>query len=100
MSVVKNLSIPTPALNKRQNAICYHRFRESQASGILRVGWIPGEFNLSDLFTKTTIPGDVRHNLVDCIFSNTESPTGDIEKAQIQFYISAYNYLPHPTLVW
>ena len=65
MSVVKNLSISTSALNKKHNAICYHRFREYQASGILRVGWIPGEFNLSDLFTKTTIPGDVRHNLVD-----------------------------------
>ena len=81
MSVVKNLSIPTSALNKRYNAICYHRVREAQAAGILRVGWIPGEFNLADLFTKTTMPGNTRHNLVDSIFSNTASPIGDIEKA-------------------
>ena len=30
--------------------------------GNLRVGWIPGEFNLSDLFTKTTMPGNKRHS--------------------------------------
>ena len=48
MSVVKNSSIPTSALNNRYNKIFYHRFREDQAAGILRVGWIPGAFNLSD----------------------------------------------------
>ena len=51
MSVVKILSITTSALNKRNNAICYHRVREAQATGILRVGWIPGEFNLGDLLS-------------------------------------------------
>ena len=80
VSVVKNSSIPTPALNKRHNSICYHRVRESQAAGILRVGWIPGEFNLADLFTKTTMHGNTSHKLVDSIFSNTASPIGDIEK--------------------
>ena len=54
---------------------------EAQASGILHIVWIPGEFNLVDLFTNTTIPGNTRHNLVDSIFSNTASPIGDIEKA-------------------
>ena len=80
MSVVKNLSIPTSVLNKRHNAICYHRVREAQASGILRVGWFPGEFNLTYLFTNTTMPGNTRHNLIDSIFSNTASPIGNIEK--------------------
>ena len=28
-----------------------------------------------------TMPGNTRHNLVDSIFSNKASPTGDIEKA-------------------
>ena len=65
MSVVKNSSIPTPALNKRHNTIYYHKFREAQYEGIIRVGWIPGEFNLADLFTKTIMPGNTRHNLVD-----------------------------------
>ena len=81
MSVVKNSSIPTSALNNMHNAICYHSIREDQDAGILWVGWIPGEFNLTDLFTKITMPGNTRHNLVDSIFSNTASPIGDIEKA-------------------
>ena len=81
MSVVKNSSITTSVLNKRHNFICYHSAREAQAAGILRVGWIPGEFDLSDLFTKTTMPVNTRHNLVDSIFSNSASPLGDIEKA-------------------
>ena len=38
MSVVKNSIIPTSALNKSHNAICYHRVREAQAAGILLVG--------------------------------------------------------------
>ena len=80
MSVVKNSSIPKSALNKRYNAICYYRVREDQAAGILRVGWIPGECNLSDLFTKTTMPGNTRYNLVDSIFSNTASSIGYIDK--------------------
>ena len=78
-SVVKNLSIPNSALNKRHNAIYYHRVRESQDAGILRVGCISGEFNLVDLFTKTTMSGNKRHNLVDSMFSNISSLIYDIE---------------------
>ena len=81
MSVVKNLSIPTSALNKRHNAIFYHTIREAQAPGILRAMWIPGEFNLAYLFTNTTMPGDTRHDLVYSVLSNTASHIVDIEKA-------------------
>ena len=81
MSVVNSSSIPTSVLNNRHNFICYHRVREAQAAGILWVGWIPEEFYLADLFIKTTMPGNKRHNLVDSIFSNKASPIGDIEKA-------------------
>ena len=52
MSVVNNSSITKSDLNKRHNAICYHMVREAQAAGILQVGWIAGEFNLPDLFTR------------------------------------------------
>ena len=81
MSVVKTLSTPTSALNKRHNAIYHHRVRGDRASGILCVFWVPGDFNLVKLFTKTTMPRNKRHNLVDSILSNTASPIGDIEKA-------------------
>ena len=80
MSVVKNSSIPTTALNKRHNDIHYHRVREALDAGIIEFGCIPGEFNLEDFFTKTIMPGNKRRNLVDSIFSNTASPIGDIKK--------------------
>ena len=36
-SVIMNASIPTSVLNKRHNAICYHRVREAQAVGRINV---------------------------------------------------------------
>ena len=93
MSVVNNSSIPTSALKKRHDSICYHRVMEAQAAGILRVGWIPGEFDLADLFTKTTMPGNTRHNLVVSIFSNTASPFGGIDKAWVHFHMVVSKYL-------
>ena len=41
-SVVTNSSIPSSVLNKKHNSICYHRVREAQAAGTIRVGWIQG----------------------------------------------------------
>ena len=69
-SVVTNSSVPASVLNKRHNAICYHRVREAQAAGTIKVGWIEGKFNLADLFTKTTMAGNIRHGLVEGIFNN------------------------------
>ena len=48
-----------------------------------------------DLFTKTTMRGNIRHNLVDSVFSNTASPIGDINKSWVHLYMGAYKYLPH-----
>ena len=95
MLVVKNLIIPTSALNKRHNAIYYHRVREAQAAGILRVGWIPRKFNLAYLLTKTTIHGNTRLDLVDSVYSNKESPIGNIDKGVGSLYIGASKYLLH-----
>ena len=73
-SVATNASIPTSVLNKRHNAICYHRVREAQAAGTIMVGWISGEYNLADLFTKTTMTGELKHRLVHNIFNNEAAP--------------------------
>ena len=54
-SVVTNSSVPTSVLKKRLNAICYHRVREAQAAGVIRVGWIEGKNNIADLFKKNII---------------------------------------------
>ena len=69
-SIVTNTSVPASVLNKRHNAICYHRVREAQAAEIIRTGWIPGELNLADLLTKTTMAGNVKDGFVRRIFVN------------------------------
>ena len=97
MSVVKNLIIPTSALKKSHIAIFYHRLREDQAASILWVVGILEEFNMTDLFAKTTIPGNIRHNLVDSIFSNTTSPIGEVQNNMIPSLPSNPNHKIPPT---
>jgi len=73
-SVVTNSSVPTSVLNKRHNAICYHRVREAQAAGMIRVGWIEGEKNVADIFTKTTLSSESKRNFVQLIFDDNSTP--------------------------
>ena len=51
-SVVLSASVPTTMLNKKHNAICYHRVREAAAAGTIRITKEDTETNLADLFTK------------------------------------------------
>lgn len=51
-SVVKNSTRPESALKKKHNAISYHRVREAQAAGIVRIAHEDGDTNLADLLTK------------------------------------------------
>jgi len=69
-SVVTNSSVPTSVLNKIHNAICYHRVREAQAAGIIRVGWIEGTKNIADLFTKTTLANESKRRFTQFIFDD------------------------------
>ena len=55
-AVVKNSTVPESTLKKKHNAISYHRTREAQASGTIRIAKEPGTTNLADLFTKL-LPG-------------------------------------------
>ena len=68
-SVVTNVSIPYSVLNKKHNSICYHRVQEAHKAGTIRVGWISGEYNKSDIGTKTTIPTKRRYKLLNSIFN-------------------------------
>ena len=36
----------------------------------MRVEWIPGEFNMTDLITETTMDGNVSNGMVKKIFNN------------------------------
>ena len=79
-SVVTNSSVPASVLNKRHNAICYHRVREAQAAQIIRVAWIPGDLNLSDLLTKTTMPANKKNGFVQEIFTNNATVVNTSEE--------------------
>ena len=79
--MVTNSSVPTSVLNKRHNAICYHKVREAQAAGTVIVGWVPGDFNLADLFTKTTMTKEVRHGMVENIFNNKATVLENVHKS-------------------
>jgi hypothetical protein len=51
-SVVKNSTIPSSTLQKKHNSICYHYVRESVASRIIQIAFIPSGENLADFLTK------------------------------------------------
>ena len=72
-SVVNNLSIPSSVLNNKHNSIFYHSFLEAHTSGTILVGWISGEYNKSDIGTKTTIPRKRRYELLNSIFNEKVS---------------------------
>jgi hypothetical protein len=66
-AVVKNTTAPKSTLKKKHNAICYHRAREAQAAGHIRVRKILGTDNSADLFTKVVV-GQHRQSLLAQIF--------------------------------
>jgi hypothetical protein len=51
-SVVTNSTIPHSSLNKRHNALAYHRGREMIAEAFLGYYWIDGKPNLADVVRK------------------------------------------------
>jgi hypothetical protein len=51
-SVVDSSSLPQRMLQKKHNAICFHKVREAAAIRVIRVAKIDGTENLADLFTK------------------------------------------------
>ena len=65
-----NITLSQSFLNKRCNAIFYHRVHEVQAAEVIRVGWIQGEYDQSDLDTKTKLSTKRRYKLVNGIMWN------------------------------
>jgi hypothetical protein len=54
-SVVKTTTRPEATLTKKHNQINYHRCREAQAAGHVKVAWIDGKDNLADVLTKVVV---------------------------------------------
>jgi hypothetical protein len=51
-SVITSSTIPQSTLNKRHNALSYHRVRESIAAKIMYLVHVEGKYNPSDILTK------------------------------------------------
>ena len=63
---MKNTMRPESTLKKKHNAIAYHRMREAQAAGVVRIAHEDGETNLADVLTKS-LPGPRLHELISYI---------------------------------
>jgi hypothetical protein len=51
--VFKNVAFPESTLKKKHNPISYHKAREAQAAGVIRIAWESTETNLAaDMLTK------------------------------------------------
>jgi hypothetical protein len=51
-TMIKNSTIPSQALRKKHNAICYHYVCEAVTACIIHIAYIPTMENLADMFTK------------------------------------------------
>jgi hypothetical protein len=64
--VVKNVTRPESTLQKKHNALAYHKVRESCAAQVVRICHEPGKTNLADLLTKF-LPNPAHKNCCTCI---------------------------------
>ena len=67
-SVVTSATIPTSSLNKRHNALAFHRVRESIAAKIISYLHIKGEDNPADILTKNLQHHEAWKNLQPLLF--------------------------------
>jgi hypothetical protein len=51
-SVLTSSTLPHSSLNKRHNALAYHRVREAVAAKVMYFQHVSGKINVSDIFTK------------------------------------------------
>ena len=51
-SAQTSVSLPSSSLNKKHNAIAYHKVCEAAAAGIVVFAWVRTFFNLADILTK------------------------------------------------
>ena len=62
-SVCKSTSCPESSLTRKCNAVAYHKAREAQAAGSIRITHEDGGTNLADLLTKL-LPGPRLKHLI------------------------------------
>jgi hypothetical protein len=66
-AVVQNVTRPESTLKKKHISIAYHRCREAQAAGYIKIGFIKGMEDLADILAKA-LPGPRLRKLMGSIF--------------------------------
>ena len=67
-AVIMNSSIPHSSLNKRHNALAYHRVREMIAARVLGYYWVDGKNNPADIVSKHWSYPQVWHLMKPLLF--------------------------------
>ena len=62
-AVTRNATHPESVLKRKHASISYHKVREAQAAGYIRIGKVPGTENIADLLTKPLPNPRMRHLL-------------------------------------
>jgi meiotically up-regulated gene 157 (Mug157) protein len=102
-AVVTNSTIPHSSLNKRHNALAYHRVREMIAAKILGYYWIDGKANPADIGSKHWGYQQIWHLLQAVLFYS--SNTNDLvsseqnEKSKVKGTLVAKEENPRIELV-
>ena len=66
-AVVQNTTRPESTLKKKHESMAYHRFREAQAAGYVRIGFFKRIENVADMLTKV-LPGPKLWKLMEHVF--------------------------------
>ena len=76
-AVVTSSTIPHSSLNKRWNAISYHKVREAVAGGFIRFEHISTDQNPADILTKSLQWHKARVHVEPLLFWKGETSTDD-----------------------
>ena len=82
LAVVTNTTLPSSSLKKKHNAIAYHKVREAVAAGIVKVAYIPSEWNLADILTKPLSPQDFYRLLYNVLFRPSQDD--EVNQGELQ----------------
>jgi len=73
-AVVRNATHSESTLRRKHTSIAYHRCREAQAAGYVKIGFIEGRINPADVLTKLLPGPKMRDLLVRLFYWNKKVP--------------------------
>jgi hypothetical protein len=75
-AVVRNATHSESTLRRKNTSIAYHRCREAQAAGYVKIGFIEGRTNPADVLTKLLPGAKMRDLLLRLFYWNKKVPPG------------------------